>query len=198
MVRASLGAAIFCGWPVPAISQESETRGLGDGGRPGGATQLAPDVRDVAVNGMRAQHELPCDLAIAAAARDAGEDLALTTGQRDRLRPARMVRRRLHRCQRFAARADHGIGVTVPRAVRAALQRDERRAWNRGRDLTPQPVRHGAVVATMHDQPIDGHGVGRRLVPEREIVVMSVCFVPDLSISLFRFYGNETGRTRLW
>ncbi len=63
-----------------------------------------------------------------------------------------MVRRRLHRCQRFAARADHGIGVTVPGEVRAALQRDECRAWNRGGDLTPEPVRHGAVVATMHDQ----------------------------------------------
>jgi hypothetical protein len=34
MVRASLGAAIFCRWPVPAISQEPETRGLRDGGRP--------------------------------------------------------------------------------------------------------------------------------------------------------------------
>ena len=34
MVRASLKAAIFRGWPVSAISEESETRGLGDGGRP--------------------------------------------------------------------------------------------------------------------------------------------------------------------
>ena len=101
---------------------------------------------------MRAQHELLCDLAIAETARDAGEDLTLTTGQQDRLRLARMVRRRLHRCQRFAARADDGIGVTVPGEVRAPLQRDERRAWNRGRDLTPEPVRHGAIVATMHDQ----------------------------------------------
>ena len=65
IVRASLGAAIFRRWPLPAISQESETRGLRDGGRPRGATQLAADVRDVAVNGMRAQHELLCDLAIA-------------------------------------------------------------------------------------------------------------------------------------
>jgi len=34
MVRASLNAAIFRRWPNPAISQESETRGLCDGGRP--------------------------------------------------------------------------------------------------------------------------------------------------------------------
>jgi hypothetical protein len=37
MVPASLKAAIFRGWPVSAIraiSQESETRGLGHGGRP--------------------------------------------------------------------------------------------------------------------------------------------------------------------
>ena len=34
MVRASLDAAIFGRWPVPATSQESETRGLRDGGRP--------------------------------------------------------------------------------------------------------------------------------------------------------------------
>ena len=40
----------------------------------------------------------------------------------------------------------------MPGEVRAPLQRDECRAWNRGRDLTPEPVRHGAVVATMHDQ----------------------------------------------
>ena len=33
-VRASLDAAIFRRWPVPATSQQSETRGLGDGGRP--------------------------------------------------------------------------------------------------------------------------------------------------------------------
>ena len=101
---------------------------------------------------MRAQHELLCDLAIAETARDAREDLTLTTGQQDRLRLARLVWRRLHRCQHFAARADDGIGVTVPGEVRAPLQRDERRPWNRGRDLTPEPVRHGAVVATMHDQ----------------------------------------------
>src|SRR6202011_2936183 len=102
---------------------------------------------------MRAQHELPCDLAIAETARDAGEDLTLTAREPDRLRLARIVRRRLHRCQHFAARADDGIDVTVPGEVRAPLQRDERRAWNRGRDLPPEPVRHGAVVATMHDQP---------------------------------------------
>jgi len=113
-MRASLGAAIFRRWPVPATSQESETRGLRDGGRSRGATQLAPDVRDVPVNGMRAQHELPGDLAIAETARDAGEDLTLTTGQQVRLRFARMVRRRLRRCQRFAARADDGIDITVP------------------------------------------------------------------------------------
>jgi hypothetical protein len=35
----------------------------------------------VAVNGVRAQHELLCDLAIAETASDAGEDLTLTTGQ---------------------------------------------------------------------------------------------------------------------
>ena len=63
-----------------------------------------------------------------------------------------MVRRRLHRSQRFAARANHGIDITVPREVRAPLQRDECRARNRGRDLAPEPERHGAVVATMHDQ----------------------------------------------
>ena len=133
---------------------------------------------------MRAQHEMLCDLAIAETARDAGEDLLLTTGQQDRLRLARMVRRRLHRCQRFATRSDDGIDITVPGEVRAALQRDELRAWNRGRDLTPEPVRHGAVVATMHDQrrPADegklhayvesidetqqgGSGVGGRRLP---------------------------------
>ena len=101
---------------------------------------------------MRAQHELPCDLTIAETACDAGENLTLTTGQRDWLPLAGMVRRRLPRCQRFAARADDGIGVTVPGEVRAPLQRDERRAWNRGRDLAPEPVRHCAIVATMHDQ----------------------------------------------
>jgi len=101
---------------------------------------------------MRAQHELLGDLAIAETARDTGEDLTLTTGQQDRLRLARIVRRRLQRCQHLAARADDGIDITVPGEVRPPLQRDERRPWNRGRDLTPEPVRHGAVVATMHDQ----------------------------------------------
>ncbi len=79
--------------------------------------------------------------------------------------PARsLVLRRLRRCQRFAARADHGIDITVPREVRAPLQRDERRARNRGRDLTPEPKRHGAVVATMHDQlPASGRGEAARV-----------------------------------
>jgi len=39
--------------------------------------ELAAYVRDVAVHGMRAQHELLRDLAIAETARDAGQDLAL-------------------------------------------------------------------------------------------------------------------------
>ena len=79
-MRASLDAAIFRRWPFPATSQKTETRGLRDGGSPGGATQLAADVRDVAVNGMRAQCELLRDLAIAETARDAREDLSLATG----------------------------------------------------------------------------------------------------------------------
>jgi len=83
---ASLEAAIFRRWPIPATSQKSETRGFRDGGRPRGATQLAADVRDVAVNGMRAQYQLLCDLAIAQTTRYAGEDLTLTTGQQDLLR----------------------------------------------------------------------------------------------------------------
>ena len=155
MVRASLKAAIFRGWPVlaiRAISQEPETRGLGHGGRPRRAPQLAPDVRDVAVNRMRAQHQLPCDFAIAETARDAGEDLALTIGQRDGPRPARLARRRLQRRERFAARADDRIDITVPGEVRAAVQRDERRAWNRCGDFTPEPVWHRTIAASMHDQ----------------------------------------------
>ena len=40
----------------------------------------------------------------------------------------------------------------MPREVCAALQRNECRAGNRGRDLTPQPIWHRAVVATMHDE----------------------------------------------
>jgi len=83
---------------------------------------------------------------------DAGENLTLSTGQQDRLRPARFLLRRLRRCQRLATRADDGFGVAVPREVRASLQRDEYRAWNRGSDLTPEPVRHRAVVAPMHHQ----------------------------------------------
>ena len=55
---ASLNTAIFRGWPFLATSQEPETRGLGDGGRPRRATELAAYVRDVAVHCMRAQHEL--------------------------------------------------------------------------------------------------------------------------------------------
>ena len=96
-MRASLGTAIFRRWPVPAISQEAETRGLGDGGRPRGATQLAADVRNVAVNGVRAQYELLCDLAVAQTAGDAGEDLPFTSREQDRLRFSRMVRRLLRR-----------------------------------------------------------------------------------------------------
>jgi predicted solute-binding protein len=61
------------------MSQESKTGGLGDGGGPRRATQLAADVRDVAVHGMRTQEQLLCDLAIAETARHAGEDLALAT-----------------------------------------------------------------------------------------------------------------------
>jgi len=155
MVRASLKAAIFRRWPVSAIraiSQESETRGLGHGGRPRRAPQLAPDVRDVAVNRVRAQHQLPCDLAITETPRDAGEDLALSIRQRDGPRPARLARRRLRRGERLAARPDDGIDITVPGEVCAAVQGGERRVWNRCRDLTPEPVRHRAIVAAMHDQ----------------------------------------------
>src|SRR6476646_8427623 len=152
IARASLEAAIFREWPVPATSKESETRSLRDSGRPRGPTQLAADVRDVTVNGVPAKQQLLCDLAVAETARDAGEDLTLTTGQQNPLRLARIVRRRLPRCQRFAARADDGIDITVPGEVRAPLQRDKRRARNRGRDLTPKPERHRAVVATMHNQ----------------------------------------------
>ena len=97
------------------------------------------------VNGMRAQHELLCDLAIAETARDAGEDLTLTAGHQDRLRLARMVRRPLHRCQRFAACADDGIGVTVPGEVRAwasprtveTSPRGRDRRWGQNSDATP-------------------------------------------------------------
>src|SRR4051812_24087221 len=63
-----------------------------------------------------------------------------------------MARRRLHRPQRLAARADDGICVSVPGKVRAALQRRECRARNRGRDLTPEPGRDSVVVATMYDE----------------------------------------------
>src|SRR6476661_984862 len=101
---------------------------------------------------MRAEHQLLRDLAIAESACDAGENFTLTTGQQDRLRSARFVRRRLRRCQHFATRAYDGFGVAVPREVRASLQRDEYRAWNRGSDLTPEPVRHRTVVAPMHHQ----------------------------------------------
>ena len=134
------------------MSEESETCGLRDGGRTRGAPQLATDVRNVAVNGMRAQHQLLCDFAIAQSPRDAGENLAFTLGQQHLFRLVRTVRRRLRGCQCFAARANHGIDITVPREVRAPLQRDERRARNRSRDLTPEPKRHGAVVATVHHQ----------------------------------------------
>src|SRR6476619_1643770 len=145
ILGASLETAIFCRWPVPATSQKSEPRGLGDRGRPRGATELAADVRDVAVDSVRTQHQLLCDLAVAQTPRDAREDLTLTDGQRDVLRLACVVRRRLSRCQCLAARADDRIDVTVPREVRAALQWDQRRARNRGRDLTAAPERHRAV-----------------------------------------------------
>jgi hypothetical protein len=90
MTRASLNPAIFCRWPFSAISQQSQTRGLGDGGRPGRAAEFATDIRDVAVNGMRAQHELLCDLTITETARHGGEDLALATGQQNRVALTRL------------------------------------------------------------------------------------------------------------
>ena len=106
----------------------------------------------MSVNSVRAQHELLCDLAVAQTAGDVGEDLPLTTGKQGRLRLALTARRRLHRSQRFTARTDDRVGVAVPGEVRAALQRDERRAWNPGRHLAPEPVRHCAVVAPVHNQ----------------------------------------------
>ncbi len=63
------------------MSEKAQTRGFGDSGRPRGAAQLAADVRDVPVNGVRAEHQLLGDLAIAEAPRDAGENLALPIGQ---------------------------------------------------------------------------------------------------------------------
>jgi hypothetical protein len=77
-VGASLEAAIFPGWPIPVTSKESEARGLRHSGRPRIPAQLAADVRDVTVNGMRAEHQLLCDLVVGETARDASEDLALT------------------------------------------------------------------------------------------------------------------------
>ena len=77
MKRASLNSAIFGRWPLSAISQESEPRRFCDGGRPGCAAELAADVRDVAVNGVRAQLELLRDFAVPETVRNAGEDLAL-------------------------------------------------------------------------------------------------------------------------
>lgn len=62
-----------------SMSEQSETRGLGDGGRPRRAAELAADVRDVAVHGMRTQQELLRDLAIAETAGDTREDLGLAT-----------------------------------------------------------------------------------------------------------------------
>jgi hypothetical protein len=149
---ASLEAAIFCKWPFSAISQESETRGLCDGRRSRGATELAANVRDVAVNGMRTQHQLLCDLTIAETPCHAGENLTLTFGQQDLLRVACIVRRRLARCERFAARADDGLDITMPREVGTPLQRNECRTRYRGRDLPPESVRYRAVLATMDDQ----------------------------------------------
>ena len=104
------------------------------------------------MNSVRAQYQLLCDLAVAQPPSDARNDLPLTTGKQDRLGFAHVVRRHMPRCQRFAARADDGVDISMPREVCAALQRNERRAWNRGRDLTPQPVWHRTVVARMHNQ----------------------------------------------
>ena len=49
----------------------------------------------------------------------------------------------------------------MPREVRTALQRSECRAGNRGCYLTPEPARHGTVVATVYDR--------RRLVDEWKV-----------------------------
>ena len=77
--RASLEAAISPRWPVPASSEQSETSSLRDRGRPRSAAQLAADVRHVAMNSVRAQHQLRGDLAVAQPPRDARNDLPLTT-----------------------------------------------------------------------------------------------------------------------
>jgi hypothetical protein len=124
----------------------------------------------MAVHGMRAQHQLLGDLAIGQTARDAAQDLPLTTGQQDRLRLVHGGRRCLRR-QRLATSADNGVDVVVPREVRAALQRDERRARDRCRDRTPQPVGHRAVVAAMHDQrrPADKRKVVTDVEPIHQI-----------------------------
>ena len=76
-MHASLNPAIFRRWPFPVGSQQSEPRGFGDGGRARRATELAANVRDVAVNGVRAEHQLLGDLAIAETACHLGEHLAL-------------------------------------------------------------------------------------------------------------------------
>ena len=76
----------------------------------------------------------------------------LATPPQGRLELARIGWPRLLLCQRLAARANDGIDVTVPREVRTALQRNECRTGNRGCYLTPEPVRHGTVVATVYDR----------------------------------------------
>jgi hypothetical protein len=152
----------------------------------------------VAVNGVRAEHQVRRDLAITETARHTREDFALTDRKNllDLLLLAPVARCLLHRSQRFAACANNGIGVTVPWKVRASFQRDECCAGNRGRDLAPEPVRHGTVVTPMHHQrwraderkvvanieAIDesqycGRGFGRRrltLQPTEAFVLVSV------------------------
>src|SRR5829696_4979505 len=60
------------------------------------------------------------------------------------------MRSRRLRCERVAARAGHGINVTVPWKMGGSVQWNERGSGNSGRHLTPEPERHGAVVATVH------------------------------------------------
>jgi hypothetical protein len=93
----------------------------------------------------------------------------LATPPQARLELARIGWPRLLLCQRLAARANDGIDVTVPREVRTALQRNECRTGNRGCYLTPEPVRHGTVVATVYDRRrlADKWKVGERRADRR-------------------------------
>lgn len=117
----------------------------------------------MAVNGVRAEHQLLRDFAITETACQASEDFTLTN-RKDLLDLllARAGRRLMRRRQRFAACANNGAGVTVPWEVRASFERDECCPRNRGGDLAPEPVRHGTVVAAMHHK--------RWRADEREVV----------------------------